>query len=203
MNEMIRNNLIVTTMQVNVQFLQQLQPEWSRKPKRVKDIAYHKEKMLLCKQAKQGVLLQAEQYDWLANTDKEVDEQELEANYSYLAKIQEVPNAESGTDSEPVEQNEQNDVESDDEHVVLANLIANLRLDVDENKKTQKQLKKANTTLAQELKECKSILVETSKSLEKSISVRDSCLVTLQTKQTEFEKYKAFNDRTVDYDKLE
>nr|GEY19707.1 hypothetical protein [Tanacetum cinerariifolium] len=29
MNEMIRNNLIVATMQVNVQFLQQLQPEWS------------------------------------------------------------------------------------------------------------------------------------------------------------------------------
>nr|GEZ20164.1 hypothetical protein [Tanacetum cinerariifolium] len=30
MNEMMKNNLIVTTMQVNVQFLQQLQPEWSR-----------------------------------------------------------------------------------------------------------------------------------------------------------------------------
>ncbi|GJU42223.1 zf-CCHC domain-containing protein [Tanacetum coccineum] len=30
MNEMIRNNLTVATMQVNVQFLQQLQPEWSR-----------------------------------------------------------------------------------------------------------------------------------------------------------------------------
>ncbi|GKC53567.1 hypothetical protein Tco_1076312, partial [Tanacetum coccineum] len=30
MNEMIRNNLKVATMQVNVQFLQQLQPEWSR-----------------------------------------------------------------------------------------------------------------------------------------------------------------------------
>nr|GFA33125.1 hypothetical protein [Tanacetum cinerariifolium] len=30
MNEMIRNNLTVTMMQVNVQFLQQLQPEWSR-----------------------------------------------------------------------------------------------------------------------------------------------------------------------------
>ncbi|GKE30786.1 hypothetical protein Tco_1446170, partial [Tanacetum coccineum] len=28
-NEMIRNNLTVATMQVNVQFLQQLQPEWS------------------------------------------------------------------------------------------------------------------------------------------------------------------------------
>ncbi|GJT23610.1 hypothetical protein Tco_0893547 [Tanacetum coccineum] len=30
MNEMIRNNLTVVTMQFNVQFLQQLQPEWSR-----------------------------------------------------------------------------------------------------------------------------------------------------------------------------
>nr|GFB73341.1 hypothetical protein [Tanacetum cinerariifolium] len=45
-------------------------------------------------------------------------------------------------------QNDQNDVESDDKRVALANLIANLKLDVDENKKIQKQLKKANTTLA-------------------------------------------------------
>nr|GEX58577.1 Gag-Pol polyprotein [Tanacetum cinerariifolium] len=36
-----------------------------------------------------------------------------------------------------------------------------------------------------------------------SISVRDSCLVALQNKQTEFEKYKAFNDHTIEYDKLE
>nr|GFA60390.1 hypothetical protein [Tanacetum cinerariifolium] len=67
--------------------------------------------MLLCKQAEQGVPLQAEQYDWLANMDEEIDEQELEAHYSYMPKIQE-------------------------------------------------------------------------------------------NKQTEYEKYKAFNDRTVDYDKL-
>nr|GEZ94030.1 reverse transcriptase domain-containing protein [Tanacetum cinerariifolium] len=43
-----------------------------RKPKRVKDSTYHKEKMLLCKQAEQCVPLQAEQYDWLGDTDKEV-----------------------------------------------------------------------------------------------------------------------------------
>nr|GFC81306.1 hypothetical protein [Tanacetum cinerariifolium] len=43
-------------------------------------------------------------YDWLAYTDEEVDEQELEAHYSYMAKIQEVPTADSGTDLEPVEQ---------------------------------------------------------------------------------------------------
>nr|GEU43361.1 hypothetical protein [Tanacetum cinerariifolium] len=300
MNEMIRNNLTDATMQFNVQFLQQLQPEWSsdpeqaqrdkdmqknlaliakyfkkiykptnnnlrtslnsrnknvdttpwenvgspvvqqsgiqcfdfkefrhfakecRKPKRVKDSAYHNEKMLLCKQ-------------------------ELEAHYNYMAKIQEVPTADSGTNFEPLEQvqndarynvfandlqhskqsesisntclvetndsnvildspdmceddiqNDQNDVESDNERVALANL----KLDVDENKKIQKQLKKANITLAQELKECKTILAETSNALGESISVRDSCLVALQTKQTEFEKYKAFNDRTVNNDKL-
>nr|GFA29331.1 hypothetical protein [Tanacetum cinerariifolium] len=187
-------------------------------------------------------------HGWLTDTNEEVDKQELEAHYSYMAKIQEVPTADSCTDSEPVEQvqndtgynvfanglqhseqseyvsntclvetddsnvtpdspdmceddiqNEQNDVESNDERVALANL----KLKVDENKKIQKQLKKANTTLAQELKERKAILAETSKSLGESISVRDSCLVALQTKQTEFEKYKAFNDRTIDYDKLE
>ncbi|GJW10537.1 LTR copia-type gag-polypeptide [Tanacetum coccineum] len=58
-----------------------------RKPKRVKDYSYHKEKMLLCKQAEKGVPLQAEQADWLADTDEEIDEQELEAHYSYMAKI--------------------------------------------------------------------------------------------------------------------
>ncbi|GJZ03520.1 hypothetical protein Tco_0536795 [Tanacetum coccineum] len=119
-----------------------------RKPKRVKDSTYHKEKMLLCKQAEKGVQLQAEQSDWLADTDEEIDEQELEAHYSYMEKIQEVPTADSGTDSEPLEHNDQNAVECDDERVALANLITNLKLDVDENKKIQNQLKKANATLA-------------------------------------------------------
>nr|GEY15031.1 hypothetical protein [Tanacetum cinerariifolium] len=177
--------------------------------------------MLLCKQAEKSIPLQAEQYDWLADTDEEIDEQELEAHYSYMAKIQEVPIADSDTDSEPLEQvqndtgynvfandlqhseqsesisntclvetddsnvipdspamcdddiqNDQNDVESDDERVALANLIANLKLD-----KLVKTLRESN-------------------------SVRDSFLVALQNKKTEFEKYKAFNDHTVDYEKL-
>ncbi|GKC57993.1 hypothetical protein Tco_1085591 [Tanacetum coccineum] len=169
-----------------------------------------------------------------------------------MAKIQKVPNADSGTDSEPLEQvqydtendvfaneiqhfeqsesisntcvvetddsnvipnspdmcdndiqNDQNDVECDDERVALANLIANLKLDVDENKKIQKQLNKANATLTQELTECKSVLTETSRTLGESNSIQDSCLVALQNKQTELEEYMAFNNRTVDYEKLE
>ncbi|GJT94903.1 reverse transcriptase domain-containing protein [Tanacetum coccineum] len=68
-----------------------------RKPKRVKDYTYHKEKMMMCKQAEQGVPLQAEQADWLADTDEEIDEQELEAHYSFMAKIQEVLPEESSS----------------------------------------------------------------------------------------------------------
>ncbi|GJT25160.1 retrovirus-related pol polyprotein from transposon TNT 1-94 [Tanacetum coccineum] len=65
-----------------------------QKPKRVKDAAYHKEKMLLCKQEEAGVQLNAEQADWKDDTDDESDDQELEAHYMYMAQIQEVtPNA--------------------------------------------------------------------------------------------------------------
>ncbi|GKF82920.1 hypothetical protein Tco_0244576, partial [Tanacetum coccineum] len=133
--------------------------------------------MLLCKKAEKGVPLQAEQSDWLADTDEEIDEQELEAHHSFMEKIQEVPTADSGTDTEPLEhvqydpeynvfanerqhfeqpesisntcvvgkvnsnvipdlpdmcsndiQTDQNAVECDNKRVVLASLIANLKL---------------------------------------------------------------------------
>ncbi|GKF29710.1 hypothetical protein Tco_0096052, partial [Tanacetum coccineum] len=45
-----------------------------RKPKRVKDYTYHKKKMMMCKQAEQGVPLQAEQADWLEDTDEKIDQ---------------------------------------------------------------------------------------------------------------------------------
>ncbi|GJT07854.1 hypothetical protein Tco_0842316, partial [Tanacetum coccineum] len=142
-----------------------------RKPKRVKDYTYHKEKMLLCKQAEQGVPLRAEHVDWLADTDEEVNEQELKAHYSYMAKIQEVLPADSDNTVEPLEKVDQNDAECIDERAVLANLIANLTLDTEQNKKILKRLKKANASLTQELKECKS-------NLEESIATRDSCVNT-------------------------
>nr|GEU75810.1 hypothetical protein [Tanacetum cinerariifolium] len=169
------------------------------KPKRVKDSTYYKEKMLLCKQAEKGVPLQVEQAKWLEDTDEEINEQELEAYYSFMAKIQEVLPPKSNSAAEPLEQ-VQNNVEynvfanvrhhseqsestsntcfakrddcnvtpnepdmcdndiqthqiAKDKPVALANLITNLKLDIDENKKTQKQLKKSNSSLAYELKE--------------------------------------------------
>nr|GFB92635.1 hypothetical protein [Tanacetum cinerariifolium] len=61
-----------------------------QKPKRAKDAAYHEENMLLCKQEEAGIQLNAEQADWKDNTDDESDDQELEAHYMYMAKVQEV-----------------------------------------------------------------------------------------------------------------
>ncbi|GJX23130.1 hypothetical protein Tco_0227575 [Tanacetum coccineum] len=89
----------------------------------------------------------------------------------------------------------QTDQNAEDEGAAIANLIVNLTLYTEENKKILKQLKKANASLTQELKECKS-------NLEESNTTRDSCLIALQSKQTELEMYKTLIDRTVDYDKL-
>ncbi|GJW83282.1 hypothetical protein Tco_0156427 [Tanacetum coccineum] len=92
-----------------------------------------------------GVPLQAEQSDWLVDTDEEIDEQELEAHYSFMRQHSEQPESISNTcvvekvnsnvilnspdmcDNDI--QNDQNAVECDNERVVLANLIANLKLD--------------------------------------------------------------------------
>nr|GEW35913.1 retrovirus-related Pol polyprotein from transposon TNT 1-94 [Tanacetum cinerariifolium] len=71
----------------NITLIEAAKTMLNKSQKRVKDSTHHKEKMLLCKQAEKGVPLQAEQYDWLADTDEEIDEQELEAHYSYMAKI--------------------------------------------------------------------------------------------------------------------
>ncbi|GKB41484.1 retrovirus-related pol polyprotein from transposon TNT 1-94 [Tanacetum coccineum] len=122
------------------------------------------------------------------DTNEEIDKQELEAHYNFMAKIQEA---------------DQNTKECDDERTMLTNLIQNLKLDTDENKKIQKQLKKANTSLSHELQECKSALEECKSSLEKSNRTRDRYLGALHDKEVELEKYKIFKDHTIKNDTLD
>ncbi|GKD39623.1 hypothetical protein Tco_1259830 [Tanacetum coccineum] len=140
--------------------------------------------MMMCKQAEHGVPLQAEQADWLADIDEEIDEQELEAHYSFMAKIQEVLPEESSSTDQPLEHvqnhdennvfanerqySEKNATKCTDERAALANLIANLTLDTEENKMILKQLKKENASLTQELKECNSQLDESNRALRES-----------------------------------
>nr|GEX53839.1 hypothetical protein [Tanacetum cinerariifolium] len=90
-----------------------------QKPKRAKDAAYHRENMLLCKQEEAGILLNAKQADWKDDTDDESKDQELEAHYMYMAKIQEVsPDA---VDSGPIFDTEpEQKVQNDDHYDVFA-----------------------------------------------------------------------------------
>nr|GEU91549.1 RNA-directed DNA polymerase, eukaryota [Tanacetum cinerariifolium] len=92
-----------------------------QKPKQAKDAAYHKEKMLFCKQEEARLQLNAKQADWRDETDKPKD-QESKAHYLCMAQIQEVtPDAVDNSgpifDVEPL-QNVQND---NDKYNVFAN----------------------------------------------------------------------------------
>nr|GEV53438.1 retrovirus-related Pol polyprotein from transposon TNT 1-94 [Tanacetum cinerariifolium] len=192
-----------------------------RNPKRVKDSAYHKEKMLLCKPTEKGVPLQEVLTADTCNDSEPLEHVQNDTGYNVFANdLQHSEQFESVSNTCLVEtddsnffpdcdddiHNDQNDVESDDERVVLANLIANLKLDVDENKKIQNQLKKANTTLAQELKECKTILAESSKTLgesnrqlaQKNIEIKEG----LKTKAYETSVVKEKHDELIKHSLL-
>nr|GEV11161.1 retrovirus-related Pol polyprotein from transposon TNT 1-94 [Tanacetum cinerariifolium] len=118
-----------------------------QKPKRVRDAAYHREKMLLY--------------------------QELEVHYMYMAKLQEVsPDAaNSGPifDDEPLQkvsnndyynvfaiekEVDQNDDDNDlaNERELLASLIEKLKCEIDENKNCNKFLETSNKVLIEKLK---------------------------------------------------
>ncbi|GKE00934.1 integrase, catalytic region, zinc finger, CCHC-type containing protein [Tanacetum coccineum] len=122
-----------------------------RKPKRVNDSMYHK--VPNSDSGTDAEPLEQVQYDTddnvFANDIQHFDQSEsisttctVETDYSNVT-----PDSPDMCDNDI--QDDQNDVECDDERVALANL----KLDVDENKKIQKQLKKVNATLTQELTE--------------------------------------------------
>nr|GFA00363.1 hypothetical protein [Tanacetum cinerariifolium] len=198
MNELIRNQCDVTNHQVNVQFLLQLQPEWQRfvtlvkqsqelktvsyhklydilkqhlecqKPKRAKDAAYHREKMLLCKQEEARIQLNAEQADWTDDTDDdELEDQELETHYiehpeqsksvhdTYPIKQDAhnviIDSLDMSYDREEIDQNA-NDNNLANERELLASLIEKLKCEIDENKNCNKFLKTSNNVLIEKLK---------------------------------------------------
>nr|GEX93828.1 hypothetical protein [Tanacetum cinerariifolium] len=126
-----------------------------QKPKRVKDAAYHREKMLLCKQEEAGIQLNEEQADWKDDTDDESDDQELEAHYIYMAKLQQVsPDVDdSGPifDKEP-EQKKDEDADLAKERELLASLIEKLKCEIDESKNHNTLLEASNKVLVGKLK---------------------------------------------------
>nr|GFB98830.1 hypothetical protein [Tanacetum cinerariifolium] len=108
-----------------------------QKPKRVKDAAYHREKMLLCKHEEAGIHLNAKQADWRNDTDDdELEDQELEAHYMYMTQLQ--------------ENDEDNDLTK--EHELLASLIEKLKCKINESKNRNKFLETSEKVLIEKLK---------------------------------------------------
>nr|GFB43672.1 hypothetical protein [Tanacetum cinerariifolium] len=95
--------------------------------------------MLLCKQKEAGIQLNAEQADWKDDTDDESDDQELEAHYMYMAKLQQI---------------DQNDEDADlaEERELLASLIEKLKCETDESKNRNTLLETSNKVLVEKLK---------------------------------------------------
>nr|GEV85652.1 hypothetical protein [Tanacetum cinerariifolium] len=101
-----------------------------QKLKRVKDAAYHREKML--------------------------SYQELEAHYMYMAQLQEVSldvaNFGPIFNSEPVQKNDDDD-DLANERELLASLIEKLKCEIDDSKKRNKFLETSNKVLVEKLTE--------------------------------------------------
>ncbi|GJV73874.1 hypothetical protein Tco_1493869, partial [Tanacetum coccineum] len=97
---------------------------------------------------------------------------------------------------------EKHDAECVDERDALANLIANLTLDTEENKTILKQLKKANASKTQELEKCKTNREETIV-LGGALSLcgDKACLIALQNKQNELNPEKPVGMR-IPFDRL-
>nr|GEU38457.1 retrovirus-related Pol polyprotein from transposon TNT 1-94 [Tanacetum cinerariifolium] len=100
-----------------------------------------------------------EQADWKDDTDDdELEDQELEAHYMYMAQLHEVSQdaADSGPifDDEPLREIDQNDDDNDlaKERELLASLIAKLKCEIDESKNRNKFLETSNKVLTEKLK---------------------------------------------------
>ncbi|GKB98044.1 hypothetical protein Tco_0984181 [Tanacetum coccineum] len=143
----------------------------------------------------QCIIERASHEQELKMTLKKLSERQLQIQQCKVQEVQSSVTSSGDETSSGIVHPEKHAAECVDERAALANLITNLTLDTEKNKTILKQLKKANASLTQELKECKTNLDETSRALGEATSSRDSCLIALQTKQTELEKYTALNDR--------
>nr|GEX85025.1 hypothetical protein [Tanacetum cinerariifolium] len=139
-----------------------------QKPKRAKDAAYHREKMLLCKQEEAEIQLNAEQADWRNDTDDdELEDQELEAHY--------------------IEEIDQNDDDNDlaKERELLASLIEKLKCEIDESKIRNKFLETSNKVLIEKLK-------------DKLSAHQETISILSQQKEAQIKPYKTREDKELD-----
>nr|GEU55172.1 hypothetical protein [Tanacetum cinerariifolium] len=129
--------------------------------------------------------LQQEQADWLEDIEKEIDKQELEAHYSYMAKIQKVPTIDSRADIEALEK-----VKYDTGYNVFAN-----------ERQHSEQLESINNTCVVETIDS-NVIFDSPDMCDNDIQ-SDQKAEECDDEHSELEMYKTLNDRIIYYDKLE
>nr|GFB11859.1 hypothetical protein [Tanacetum cinerariifolium] len=128
------------------------------------------------------------------DTDDESDDQELEAHYMYMAKLQQVsPDVDdSGPifDTEPEQKIDQNKDDADlaEERELLASLIAKLKCEIDESKNRNTLLETSNKVLVEKLKSEIADFKNKNKSL---IEANNKLFETIDLLYADFKKSKA------------
>ncbi|GJT82196.1 hypothetical protein Tco_1056538 [Tanacetum coccineum] len=149
-------------------------------------------------------------YNVFANDKQHSEQPKSIKNTCVMESIESnvTPNSSNMCDNEC--QDDKNAKVPEDEHVMLASLIANFKLDLDVNKKSQRQLKKANTSITQELNKSKQDLEKIKQDLEKSKQDIEKTKQDLEiSKQnltyskSELEKYIMFQTNHQDKEKVE
>nr|GFC73942.1 hypothetical protein [Tanacetum cinerariifolium] len=161
-----------------------------QKPKRAKDVAYHREKMLLCKQEEAGIQLNAEAVDSGPIFDTEPEqkvqnddhydvfaiecqhpEQSEFVHETYLIEQDAhnviIESVDMNYDSEQIDQNDE-DADLAKERELLASLIEKLKCEIDESKNRNKFLETSNKVLIDKLKSVIKDFKNKNKSLELS-----------------------------------
>ncbi|GJS13825.1 hypothetical protein Tco_0408297 [Tanacetum coccineum] len=210
MNELTRNNLQVTTMQVNVQFLQQLQPEWSRfvtvqYQNEVNDIRAER----IAKSANPLALLAAAQpysdnyYQAPKPQRTNTTSSSTRPRWHYQTQSKEIAKTSYNHQSESVLRRTVilNNAKEKDDDVQTSRTRCSMHAEQADwltdtvERDDEQELEAYHFSFRQRFR--RTNLDETGRALGEATSCRDSCLIALQNKQNEFEKYKAFNDLDV------
>nr|GFB17768.1 hypothetical protein [Tanacetum cinerariifolium] len=117
-------------------------------------VAYHREKMLLCKQEEAGIQLNAKQADWKDDTDDESDDLCTWLKFKRFLQMLLTMNLSLTLIQNKSEQIDQNDEDADlaKERELLASLIEKLKCEINESKNRNKFLETSNKNLIDKLK---------------------------------------------------
>nr|GEW53548.1 reverse transcriptase domain-containing protein [Tanacetum cinerariifolium] len=184
-----------------------------QKPKRAKEAAYHREKMLLSKQEEARIQLSADQADWKDDTENESKDQELEAHYiehpkqsesvydTYLIEQDEhnviIDSLDMSYDREQIDQNDDDD-DLANECELLASLIEKLKCEINDSKNCSRFLETSNKVLVEKLKETNALMYNDLKKFNAELDKRNDVEYASKAKEAQIKLYKTHEDKELD-----